>query len=719
MTEAQKKRLEQKLWDIANMLRGKMNPDEFRDYILGFIFFKYLSDRLTIYADGVLEPDNVKFVDLDASTAVGKQYLEALQKEAVQSIGYFLPPSDLFASIAKRARQPDAFVIPDLERILDGIERSTMGTESEEDFDSLFDEMNLKSDKLGKTEDAKNELVSKILIHLDGIDFRLDEVDADVLGDAYEYLIGMFASGAGKKAGEFYTPQSVSTILARIVSTGKDRLRSVYDPTCGSGSLLLRVAKEVKQVGDFYGQEMNQTTYNLARMNMILHGVSYRNFRIHQEDTLESPMHMGQTFEAIVANPPFSADWSAREMFKSDDRFSDYGRLAPRTKADYAFICHMLHHLDENGTMAVVLPHGALFRGAAEGEIRKHIIAEKNWLDAVIGLPAGIFYGTGIPTCIMVFKKCREREDILFIDASSEFVKGKNQNNLDEHSINRIVAGFRNRFVIPKFSHLASREEVAANDYNLNIPLYVDTFVPEEAIHLTAIATDLKAASEVSDLADSVIQKFCVTLGVRPPIGSNLPSLTLFKRGLMQALFSQTVRFTKVDGTAYPDWEVRRLGEFAKKTSSTVTAQSLENNDGQFPVFGASGFIKGITFFVSEVEHISIVKDGAGVGRLMLCPKNSSVLGTLDSLVGKGDCSTAFLYHLLSTINFQRYITGSTIPHIYFRDYSKLRLSLPHPDEQQKIADALSAMDAKISTVSGQVAQMEDFKKGLLQQMFV
>ena len=295
-----------------------------------------------------------------------------------------------------------------------------MGTESEEDFDHLFEDMDLNSTKLGKTPEARNEIIAKVLSHLDKIDFKLEQTELDVLGDAYEYLIGQFASGAGKKAGEFYTPQEVSKVLAKIVTTGKSKLKSVYDPTCGSGSLLLRVAKEVKEISNFYGQEMNRTTYNLARMNMILHGVHYRKFDIKQEDTLEHPQHTGKQFEAIVANPPFSAVWSANPLFTSDDRFSQYGKLAPGSKADYAFVQHMIHHLAENGTMAIVLPHGALFRSGAEQHIRKYLIEDRNYLDAVIGLPANVFYGTSIPTCIMVFKKCREQpEDVLFIDALS------------------------------------------------------------------------------------------------------------------------------------------------------------------------------------------------------------------------------------------------------------------------------------------------------------
>jgi len=379
-----------------------------------------------------------------------------------------------------------------------------MGTQSEEDFDNLFEDLDLTSTKLGRTNEARNTLISKVLVHLDGIDFQLESADSDVLGDAYEYLIGKFASGAGKKAGEFYTPQQVSTILAKIVTTGKTRLRSVYDPTCGSGSLLLRVAKEVKDVNDFYGQEMNRTTYNLARMNMILHGVHYRNFDIKQEDTLEHPQHEGQLFEAIVANPPFSAKWSANKIFESDDRFSEYGRLAPGSKADFAFVQHMLHHLDEDGTMAVVLPHGVLFRGGAEGAIREFLI-KRNWLDAVIGLPANIFFGTGIATCILVFRKCKETDDVLFIDASSCFEKGKNQNFLLDTHVDRIIGAYSERADEEHFSHVTTPAEIKGNDLNLNIPRYVDVYQEVEDIDLPAVASELRDLSGKMEEIDTRI----------------------------------------------------------------------------------------------------------------------------------------------------------------------------------------------------------------------
>jgi type I restriction enzyme M protein len=327
LTEEQKRKLEQRLWDIANTLRGKMDADEFRDYILGFIFYKYLSEKMHTYANRILEEDSVEYLDVVEGTAEGDEILSAVREEATEQLGYFLKPSELFSEISRRGNAKGGegssrFILDDLQRILASIEQSTMGTESEDDFDKLFEDLDLTSTKLGRTAEAKNDLIARVLTHLDGIDFELEKADSDVLGDAYEYLIGQFASGAGKKAGEFYTPKEVSTILARIVTTGKTRLKSIYDPTCGSGSLLLRVAREVEQVGHYYGQEMNRTTYNLARMNMLLHDIHYSRFDLRQENTLTHPQFdLDQRFEAVVANPPFSANWSADDNMLADDRF--------------------------------------------------------------------------------------------------------------------------------------------------------------------------------------------------------------------------------------------------------------------------------------------------------------------------------------------------------------------------------------------------------------
>ena len=522
MSDDQKKQLEQQLWNIANTLRGKMNADEFRDYILGFIFYKYLSEKMYRYADSILKQDGIKYSEIKENTAKGKEYIEAIKEEALAKLGYFLKPSELFSEVARRGngdKEGDKhFILQDLANILRNIEQSTMGTASEDDFDNLFEDLDLTSTKLGRTESAKNELIAKVLQHLDKIDFQLDNAELDVLGDAYEYLIGQFASGAGKKAGEFYTPQEVSKVLAKLVTTGKTKLKSVYDPTCGSGSLLLRVAREVQEVSNFYGQELNRTTYNLARMNMILHDVHYRKFDIKQEDTLEHPQHIDKKFEAIVANPPFSAQWSASPLFMSDDRFSQYGKLAPSSKADFAFVQHMIFHLADNGIMAIVLPHGVLFRGGAEQHIRKYLIEDRNYLDAVIGLPPNIFYGTSIPTCILVFKKCRENPgNILFIDASRNFEKIKTQNFLRDSDINKIINTYRNRTTEPKYSNAVEARFIASQDYNLNIPRYVDTFEKEEEIDINAIAKELKTLDNEMAETDKSISVFCKELNISTP----------------------------------------------------------------------------------------------------------------------------------------------------------------------------------------------------------
>jgi type I restriction enzyme M protein len=523
MSESQKRVLEQQLWNIANALRGKMSADEFRDYILGFIFYKYLSEKMEKFANKLLIDSNeqISYKDIlnlnDSKEDIEENYLEPIKDEAIEHLGYFLLPNELFSVLAQKGSN-GGFILDDLQKILNHIEQSTTGKDSEDDFVNLFEDLDLSSSKLGNSVEEKEKLISKVINHLNNISFELSSSDGDLLGDAYEYLISQFASGAGKKAGEFYTPQQVSKILSKLVTSKKQKLKSVYDPTCGSGSLLLRVAKEVKEVSRFYGQELNRTTYNLARMNMIIHDVNYKRFSIKQEDTLEKPQHTDEKFEAIVANPPFSAHWSANQNFLNDDRFSQYGRLAPKTKADFAFVQHMIYHLDENGTMAVVLPHGVLFRGSAEGTIRKYLIEDRNYLDAVIGLPANIFYGTSIPTCILVFKKCREdSENILFIDASNEFEKAKNQNYLTNENVAKIIDTYSNRKEIPKYSHLAPLSEVKENDYNLNIPRYVDTFEEEEPVDLDSVSRQLKALEVDIAHTDKTISKFCDELGIAKP----------------------------------------------------------------------------------------------------------------------------------------------------------------------------------------------------------
>ena len=498
--QEQQRELHTRLWAIANDLRGNMEANEFKNYILGLIFYRYLSEKVENRVKDLLSEDDISYEEAYED----EEYKEGLQEELIEQLGYFVEPKYLFSTLIK-AIEEDKFDIEMLQGAINDITESTLGADSQEDFDHLFDDMDLGSTKLGKDVKSRSKLIAKVMANIAEIDFAHEDSEIDVLGDAYEYLISQFAANAGKKAGEFYTPQQVSKILAKIVTVGKERLKEVYDPTCGSGSLLLRVAKEAK-VSKFYGQELTSTTYNLARMNMLLHDIDYTNFDIKNDDTLEHPQHMGMRFEAIVANPPYSANWSADNKFLDDERFSAYGKLAPKSKADFAFIQHMIHQLADNGTMAVVLPHGVLFRGAAEGVIRKYLIEKENVLDAVIGLPANIFFGTSIPTVILVFKKNRDNnENILFIDASNEFEKGKNQNNLTDEQVEKIVDTFVKRETIDKYSYVATIEEIKENDYNLNIPRYVDTFEEEEPIDLQAVSEKIASIDkEIAKLDDEL-----------------------------------------------------------------------------------------------------------------------------------------------------------------------------------------------------------------------
>ncbi|MDG4655121.1 type I restriction-modification system subunit M [Chryseobacterium arthrosphaerae] len=512
MSEELQEKLRNQLWMVANALRGNMSPSDFMYFSLGFIFYKYLSEKIEMHVNDELSYDGLTFQQ--AWNGKDESLKEDIKQTCIENLGYFIQPENLYSSIIDLINKKEN-ILPALERSMKRIEDSTIGQESEDDFGGLFSDIDLASPKLGRTADDKNRLVSEVLIALNGIDFGLKEADdIDILGDAYEYMISQFAAGAGKKAGEFYTPQEVSEILAEVVTTDRTRLKDVFDPTCGSGSLLLRTAKNGK-ADAIYGQEKNPTTFNLCRMNMLLHGVKYKDFDIRNGDTLEADEFGDRQFDAIVANPPFSAIWSAAAKFNNDDRFSPAGVLAPKSKADFAFIQHMLYHLNEQGTMACVAPHGVLFRGSSEGKIRQFLIDKKNYIDAIIGLPANIFYGTSIPTCIIVAKKCRKEDDsILFIDASKDFDKVKNQNKLRKEHIEKIIETYRTRAEIAKYSHNATLQEIEENDYNLNIPRYVDSFEAQEEIDIQTVMQEIKSLEAKRSELDKEIEGYFKELGL-------------------------------------------------------------------------------------------------------------------------------------------------------------------------------------------------------------
>ena len=756
MSEDHKKQLEQQLWNVANTLRGKMNADEFRDYILGFIFYKYLSEKMEIYANSILKTDKITYKEIKEKSKEGKRFIEAVKEDALGKLGYFLKPSELFSEVAKRGNgngdKESNFILEDLDKILTNIQLSTMGTESEEDFDNLFEDMDLNSTKLGKTPEARNEIISKVLSHLDKIDFQLQHTELDVLGDAYEYLIAQFASGAGKKAGEFYTPQEVSIVLSKIVTTGKSKLKAVYDPTCGSGSLLLRVAKEVKSVSNFYGQELNRTTYNLARMNMILHGVHYRKFDIKQEDTLEHPQHLDMMFEAIVANPPFSAKWSASPLFMSDNRFSQYGKLAPKSKADYAFVQHMIHHLAENGIMAIVLPHGVLYRENSELSIRKYLIDNRNYLDAIISLPSNIFYGTTTPTCILVFKKCRENPDnIIFIDASDDFEKAVKQNILRKADIDKIVSTYRTRKEINRYSRKISLPEIRENKYNLNFPRYIDKFKRISDINLNYVCDFLNKINEQSLEIEKQIKLFCDELQIPTPASNNMGLLSLYKQGIMQKLFKKTIRFKDKQANDFPKWKKMTLGKiFSYQITNSLSRDNLNYEKGTVKnIHYGDIHTKFHSLFDVKKENIQYInldinlknvaennyckvgdvifvdasEDYADIGKCIeiINLDNQKVLAGLHTILARPDkypLKLGFLNFLLKSdlVKYQimRLSQGSKVLGISSKRISEIEVEIPSEEEQQKIIDFLIAIDNKINFNNTHIEAIEQYKLELI-----
>ncbi len=535
MTNEQQKQLGATLWGIADQLRGAMNADDFRDYMLSFLFLRYLSDNYESACKKELGKEYPTESEVEAARAqavaqMPKKKKKQDEEEAEQiplvtplqlfyernpkditvfeeqmrrKVHYVIEPPYLWGSIVEMARTHNKELLETLQAGFKYIENESFSSA----FQGLFSEINLNSEKLGKKHTDRNAKLCTVVTKIaEGLkDFS---TDSDTLGDAYEYLIGQFAAGSGKKAGEFYTPQQISSILSGIVildsqepKTGaKKRLKSVLDFACGSGSLLLNVRKRIGDngIGKIYGQEKNITTYNLARMNMLLHGVKDSEFEIFHGDTLLNDWDMLReanplkkpTFDAVVANPPFSYRWEPTDSLGDDVRFKNYG-LAPKSAADFAFLLHGFHFLAQEGTMAIILPHGVLFRGGAEERIRTKLLKD-NHIDTVIGLPANLFYSTGIPVCILVLKKCKKHDDVLFINASEYFEKGKRQNQLLPEHIEKILDSYKNRTEDIRYSRRVSLDEIEKNNYNLNISRYVSTATEEEEIDLGAVHGQLQ-----------------------------------------------------------------------------------------------------------------------------------------------------------------------------------------------------------------------------------
>ncbi len=532
MSEQNHQKLGRTLWDIADQLRGAMNADDFRDYMLSFLFLRYLSDNYEASAKKELGPDypeleNDKRAPLAVWYEENPDFVGEFEQQMRRKVHYVIKPQHLWSSVAELARTQNNELLQTLQEGFKYIENESF----ESTFQGLFSEINLNSDKLGKNYSERNTKLSKIITKIaEGI--AGFSTSSDILGDAYEYLIGEFAAGSGKKAGEFYTPQQISTILSKIVTldsqdptTGKKkRLDRVLDFACGSGSLLLNVRKQVGPygIGKLYGQEKNITTYNLARMNMLLHGVKDSEFEIHHGDSLLndwdilSEMNPAKKleFDAVVANPPFSYRWEPSERLGEDFRFKSYG-LAPKSAADFAFLLHGFHFLSGEGAMAIILPHGVLFRGGAEARIRTKLLEDGN-IDTVIGLPANLFFSTGIPVCILVLKKCKKPDDVLFVNASEHFEKGKRQNHLLNEHIEKIVHTYQYRKEEARYSRRVSMDEIEDNDFNLNISRYVSTATPEPKINLKAVNAELVDLENKVNAATEAHNEFLKELGLPP-----------------------------------------------------------------------------------------------------------------------------------------------------------------------------------------------------------
>ena len=533
MTEANQKQLGNTLWAIADQLRGAMDADDFRDYMLSFLFLRYLSDNYETAAKKELGRDypdvngDARKVPLALWYANNVDDIPAFEKQMRRKVHYVIQPAHLWNSIANLARTQNSALLMTLQEGFKYIQEESF----ESTFDGLFSEIDLSSPKLGKTYPDRNAKLCTIIQKIaEGLaDFS---TDIDALGDAYEYLIGQFAAGSGKKAGEFYTPQQISDILSAIVTldsqepkTGtKKRLESVMDFACGSGSLLLNVRKKVAKaggtIGKIFGQEKNITTYNLARMNMLLHGVKDTEFEIFHGDTLANEWDMMReqnparrpSFDAIVANPPFSYRWEPTDALADDVRFKSHG-LAPKSAADFAFLLHGFHYLKDEGVMAIILPHGVLFRGGAEERIRTKLLKDGH-IDTVIGLPANLFYSTGIPVCILVLKKCKKPDDVLFINAAEHFVKGKRQNQLSAEDIAKIIKTYQFREEAPRYARRVEMAEIEKNDFNLNISRYISTATAEEDIDLEAVNAELVALEQTVEAARAKHNVFLKELGL-------------------------------------------------------------------------------------------------------------------------------------------------------------------------------------------------------------
>ena len=719
------KELSQKLWNMANALRGNMEAYEFKNYILGMIFYYYLSDRTERYMENLLKDDGISYSQAWADA----EYKDAVVEESLRDLGFVIEPQYLFRNLVKMVENR-AFDIEFLQKAINALMESTIGNESQADFEGLFSDMQLDSTKLGHTVRDRSAVMAKIVAALDEIDIQVENTAIDILGNAYEYLIGQFAATAGKKAGEFYTPAGPAELLCRLACLGLTDVKAAADPTCGSGSLLLRL-KNYANVRLYYGQELTSTTYNLARMNMILRGVPYRNFNIYNGDTLEHDYFDGLKFRVQVANPPYSANWSADNKFLEDDRFSQYGKLAPKSKADFAFVQHMVHHMDEDGRAVVLLPHGALFRGGSEETIRRYLIENLNVIDAVIGLPANLFFGTGIPVCVLVLKNNRgaNRNNILFIDASNDYERGKKQNILRSSDIDRIIDAYETRGEIDRYSHVATMEEIAANNFQLNILAYVKLNQVESGIDIPTQLRRLEEIDKEVSVVDERLNAMLQTIGA-PRIGADTAV----------AVSTGRLRFKKADGTPFAPWQNTLL--------SDVLTERGEKNTGDLRVCSVAvkkGVVDqvehlGRSFAAANTDNYNLVSYGDvvytksptgdfpyGIVKQSQMDENVVVSPLYGVYIPK-NYYVGYLIHsyFMYPANANNYLApiiqkgAKNTINISNETFISKTIPLPVDEEEQRmVAEFLQLFDEKIALEIERGTVWENYKKGVFASMFV
>lgn len=724
--------LSAKLWEMANVLRGNMEAYEFKNYILSLIFYRFLSEKTEDLMTEELANDGISYADAFTSD----EYHDDIVADLLDTLGYVIEPQYLFSHVIKMIETND-FTIEYMEKIIGAIQESTFGQESQEDFIGLFEDMDLKSTKLGREPKQRGQLIAKVLNTINTIDFKLHDTDVDVLGTAYTILIGNFASTAGKKGGEFYTPTNMSKLVAKLATVGLTDVKKVSDPCCGSGSLLLQVGQYVN-VRKYYGQELTSSTYNLARMNMMLHNVNFQNFDIINVDTLATETKFKDIkFDVQVSNPPYSAKWSADPTFLEDERFSDYGKLAPKGKADFAFLQHMIAHMDNGDSrIAILLPHGVLFRGAAEETIRKYIVQKLNYLDAVIGLPANCFHGATLPVCCLVLKKERNEnsDNICFIDASSYFSQGRTINYITEEDIERIVNAYTDRKNIERFCNIASMQTIKDNNYNLNILKYVDSFNENEK----------EAPDDIEERYSKHIEERNQVnyqlISALKEIDKNIEDLT---PDFIGKLFSGDVRFKDGNGNVYPTRKSIQLGELFEKISDRNKDLSIKNvicNSAK------EGLIPQVDYFNKEIavsentDNYYIIQHGDFVynpRKSIEAPfgpfnrytyKEKGIVSPLYLCLHpvKADVNYIYVLKYLKSNNWNRFVyengdVGARHDRVAIKDSILLTMPVPLPckEEQDKISSLIELIDKKLEIDLLIIEDWKAIKKGLFQKMFV